>query len=59
MCTAVSGRNVNNLLHNIKYTNNCLTVVRGVYRGGAMGAQPPPEKVKALIFREVSAPNGG
>ena len=27
--------------------------------GGAMGAQPPPGKVKALIFRGVSAPNGG
>ena len=33
--------------------------VRGVYRGGAMGAHPPPGKVKALIFRGVSAPNGG
>ena len=28
-------------------------------QGGAMGAQPPPGKVKALIFRGVSAPNGG
>ena len=35
-------------------------LVRGVFRGGAMGAQPPPPgKVKALIFRGVSAPNRG
>ena len=34
-------------------------ICRGVYRGGAMGAQPPPGKVKALIFRGVSAPNSG
>ena len=33
--------------------------LRGVFRRGAMGAQPPPGKVKALIFRGVSAPNGG
>jgi len=34
--------------------------IRGIFRG-AMGAQPPPPigKVEALIFRRVSAPNGG
>ena len=32
---------------------------RGVFRGGFGGSAPPPGKVKALIFRGVSAPNGG
>ena len=27
--------------------------------GGLWGLSPPPGKVKALIFRGVSAPNGG
>ena len=32
---------------------------RGVFGGGGYGGSAPPGKVKALIFRGVSAPNGG
>ena len=31
---------------------------RGVFRGGAMGAKPPPGQVKSIDFRGFSGPNG-
>ena len=51
------------IMHNEKSVKSELKTIvnrypKGVFRGGAMGAKPPPGTVKSINFRWFSGPNG-